>query len=142
MNRDNLLNPYGLCLPTHVGQWARRPRPYDWTHTSHKCQHALLIDFTIVCRLRTCFKEQEIALKHCGFVNPQRAALGDRGWVSQTVGFGNQAPTIDLTGFSEYSSPSELRKKPSFEEKTRFQDKPPLPQMTFQTGSYALQMGP
>ena len=30
-------------------------------------------------RLRTCFKKQEIALKHCGFVNPQRAALGNRG---------------------------------------------------------------
>ena len=67
----------------------------------------------------------------CGFVNPQRATAQGRGWVSQPIGLGNQAPTIDLTRFAEYGDnmplnserPSGLRKKPSFEEKTRFQGK-------------------
>ena len=43
--------------------------------------------------IRTCFKKQEIIPKRCGFVNPQRAALGGSGWVSQPVGRGDLAPT-------------------------------------------------
>ena len=46
----------------------------------------------------------------------------------QPIGLGNQAPTIDLTQFADYREnmplnrvgPSGFRKKPSFEEKTRF----------------------
>ena len=81
--------------------------------------------------LRTCFKKQGMIPRCCGFVNPQRATSQGRGWVSQPIGLGNQAPTIDLTRFAEYGDnmplnsgrPSGLRKKPSFEEKTRFQGK-------------------
>ena len=81
--------------------------------------------------LRTCFKKQGMIPRCCGFVNPQRATAQGRGWVSQPIGLGNQAPTIDLTRFAEYGDnmplnsgrPSGLRKKPSFEEKTRFQGK-------------------
>ena len=76
---------------------------------------------------RTCFKKQRMIPQCCGFVNPQRAVSQGRGWVSQPVGLGNQAPTIDLTRFPKYSENvplnSGLRKKPSFEEKTRFQGK-------------------
>ena len=47
---------------------------------------------------------------------------------SQPIGLGDQAPTIDLTQFANYREkmplnrvgPSGFRKKPSFEEKTRF----------------------
>ena len=82
-------------------------------------------------RLRTCFKKQGMIPRCCGFVNPQRATSQGRGWVSRPIGLGNQAPTIDLTRFAEYGDnmplnsgrPSGLRKKPSFEEKTRFQGK-------------------
>ena len=81
--------------------------------------------------LRTCFKKQGMIPRCCGFVNPQRATSQGRGWVSQPIGLGNQAPTIDLTRFAEYGDntplnsgrPSGLRKKPSFEEKTRFHGK-------------------
>ena len=46
----------------------------------------------------------------------------------QPIGLGDQAPTIDLTQFANYREnmplnrvgPSGFRKKPSFEEKTRF----------------------
>ena len=80
---------------------------------------------------RTCFKKQGMIPRCCGFVNPQRATAQGRGWVSQPIGLGNQAPTIDLTRFAKYGDnmplnsgrPSGLRKKPSFEEKTRFQGK-------------------
>ena len=42
MNLDyNLLNLYGWGFPTRAGQWARFPRPYDYGHASHECQHAL-----------------------------------------------------------------------------------------------------
>ena len=77
--------------------------------------------------LRTCFKKQGMIPRCCGFVNPQRAVSQSRDWVSQPVGLGNQAPTIDLTWFAKYSEHvplnSGLRKKPSFAEKTRFQGK-------------------
>ena len=59
-----------------------------------------------------------------GFVTPQQAVSQGRDWVSQSVGLGNQVRTIDLTRFAKYSENvllnSGLRKKPSFEEKTRF----------------------
>ena len=88
-------------------------------------------NFARFTRLRTCFKKQGIIPRCCGFVNPQRATSQGRGWGSQPIGLGNQAPTIDLTRFAEYGDnmplnsgrPSGLRKKPSFEEKTRFQGK-------------------
>ena len=81
--------------------------------------------------LRTCFKKQGMIPRCCGFANPQRATSQGRGWVSQPIGLGNQAPTIDLTRFAEYGDnmplnsgrPCGLRKKPSFEEKTRVQGK-------------------
>ena len=53
--------------------------------------------------LRTCFKKQGITPRCSGFVNPLRAVSKGRGWFSQTVELGNQAPTIDLTRFAEYS---------------------------------------
>ncbi len=73
---------------------------------------------------RTCFKKQDSALKCCGFVNPQRAALG----ISQTVGRTKPLPLHGLLNpviIMALNSicPSELQKKPSFEEKTRFQGK-------------------
>ena len=81
--------------------------------------------------LRTCFKKQGMIPRCCGFVNLQRPTAQGRGWVSQPIGLGNQAPTIDLTRFAEYGDNmplnsgrlSGLLKKPSYEEKTRFQGK-------------------
>ena len=31
-------------------RWARKPRPYDWTHTSRKCQQNLEISNTTAYR--------------------------------------------------------------------------------------------
>ncbi len=86
--------------------------------------------------IRTCFKKQEMIAQCCGFVNPQRATSQGRGWVSQPIGLGFQAPTIGLTRFAEYGDnmplnggcPSGLRKNPSFEEKTRVQSKSLYPE--------------
>ena len=84
-------------------------------------------DCMSVLLLRTCFQKQGMIPRCCGFVNPQRAVSQGRGWVSQPVGLGNQVPTIDLTRFAKYGENvplnSGLRKKPSFEEKTRFHGK-------------------
>ena len=38
----NPLNLYGWRFLTSAGQWAREPRPYDYGHTSHKCQQNLV----------------------------------------------------------------------------------------------------
>ena len=37
----NQLNVYRLGVPSRVGQWARKPRPYDYRQF-YKCQHALV----------------------------------------------------------------------------------------------------
>ena len=84
-------------------------------------------DCMSVLLLRTCFQKQGMIPRCCGFVNPQRAVSQGRGWVSQPVGLGNQVSTIDLTRFAKYGENvplnSGLRKKLSFEEKTRFHGK-------------------
>ena len=125
---NRMWQPIGSTFPTSHA-------PFPFALDVAVSSHAVKVRFVEVSspsrNLRTCFKKQGMIPRCCGFVNPQRATSQGRGWVSQPIGLGNQAPTIDLTRFAEYGDntplnsgrPSGLVKKPSFEEKTRFHGK-------------------